>query len=242
MRLLSDLLNILFPSACPVCGSKSDNHLYNPFCTACWNEIKRYEGPACGVCGLPAASAHASICELCLKARPCFLKAIYYGLYDKTEKGALEKAVNLLKFNGIKRLSKPLGSLLAQLQIPRADAIIPVPLYKGRLMERGFNQSALLSTQLSKNMNIPVMLNALKKIKDTPPQTLFSEKNREKRWENVKGAYEAAAGLESLNIILVDDVITTGATIRECSKVLKDAGAESITVVALARSIPAQFC
>lgn len=233
MNSINHLLNLLFPSKCPVCGDVSDSFLYNPICTACWESTERYSGPACKICGIPTTSNQTITCESCIKIRPPFSQVLYYGIYE----GVLREAIHLLKFNGIKRLSKPLGHLLSKLPVPKADAIVPVPLHNKSLIKREFNQTAIIGRYLSKKLNIPMMLNALRKIKETPPQTDVTGKERLK---NVKNAYSASEEIKGLDLLLVDDVITTGATVMECSRTLMNAGANSVTVIALARSMPKQ--
>ena len=225
------LLNLLFPSTCPVCGDASDNHTHNPVCGSCWKGIKRYSGPACLICGLPLVSEYATYCESCIKAPQPFSKIIYYGIYAD----ALRKAIHLLKFKGIKRLARPIAELLSELPIPDADGIVPVPLHSKKLRDREFNQTALIGRRLSRQARIPLLLDVLKKEKATLPQTDVTGKERLK---NVKNTFTTGKSVTGLRLILVDDVITTGATVYECAKVLKEAGAASITVVALARSMP----
>ncbi|BCB95093.1 hypothetical protein JZK55_00150 [Dissulfurispira thermophila] len=140
-----------------------------------------------------------------------------------------------MKFNGVKRLSGPLSLMLSELPIPKADGIIPVPLHPNRLYKREFNQTASISRHLSKNLKIPLMIDVLKKIKETPPQTDVSGKER---FKNIRNAFKVCREINGMNLLLIDDVITTGATIRECSKVLIKAGAKSVVVIALARSMP----
>ncbi|MBI3592787.1 MAG: ComF family protein [Nitrospirae bacterium] len=231
--MFSKVLNLLFPSKCPVCGNKSDSSLYNPLCTACWGVIERYSGPACGICGIPTTSHYTTICESCLKTRPPFSKILYYGIYD----GALKESIHLLKFKGIKRLSKPLGLRLSELPVPEADGIIPVPLHQNSLRQREFNQTSAISRHLSKELNILLMPDVLKKDRETPPQTYVDGKGRLK---NVKGVFSVSGDIKGLDLLLVDDVITTGATVRECARVLVKAGAKKVTVLALARSMPKQ--
>jgi len=227
---LSRLLNLLFPSRCPLCGNISNSYIYNPICTHCWGFIKKYDGPACRICGIPTISDQTIICESCVKGQP-FSKILYYGLYE----GTLRKAIHLLKFNGLKRLSKPLCSLLIKLPLPEADIIIPVPLHLKRLREREFNQTALIGYQLSKELGIPMITNCLTKVKETPAQTSLK---RDERLKNVKKTFTALKSMDSKNVLLIDDVITTGATVKECSDVLMTAGAKSIVVLALAHSTP----
>lgn len=239
--MLSTLLNVLFPSRCPVCDTQSDSHEHNPFCTACWNGIERYTGPACRCCGIPTVSRQTTHCESCTEDAPPFARILYYGIYE----GALKEAVHLLKFGGLRRLSGPLGSLLAAAYdapfIPSegdercVEGIIPVPLSPARLREREFNQTALLSSTLSKRLGIPLFLDVLAKSREVPPQT---EVRGRERLKNIKNAFTVTGDVTGKRVLLVDDVITTGATVRECAKVLRKSGAESVTVVALARSLP----
>ncbi|MDI6801682.1 MAG: ComF family protein [Thermodesulfovibrionales bacterium] len=228
-----NLLNLLFPSKCPVCGNHSDSYLYSPICKNCWSGIERYTGPSCGICGTPTVSPHTTTCGNCLKSRPLFSKVLYYGIYD----GILKEAIHLLKFNGVKRLSKPLGFLLSELPLPQANGIVSVPLHHSRLWKREFNQTASISRFLSKKLKIPLMPDVIRKIKDTPLQTDVTGKER---FQNLKNAFSVSGNVSGLELLLVDDVITTGATVRECAKALKKAGAKSITVAALARSMPKQ--
>lgn len=225
------MLNLLFPSKCPLCESTSDNHLHNPVCSKCWSSIERYSGPSCEVCGIPTASPHTTICESCLSKKPPFSKVLYYGIYT----GALKKTIHLLKFNKLKRLSSPLCLLLNSLPIPEVDGIVPVPLHLKRLRQREFNQTANISRYLSKELKVPLMLNVLEKVRKTPPQTDIPGKERLK---NVKNSFRSSENITGLRLLLVDDVITTGATVKESAKALIDSGAKEVVVVALARSMP----
>jgi len=228
---LSGLLNLLFPSRCPVCDKPSDSYLYNPVCSDCWSQIQKYSGPACNVCGIPSVSQHITICEACFKTKQPFSKILYYGLYE----GTLRKSIHLLKFSGIKRLAKPLSRLLLSLPTPKADLIIPVPLHLKRLREREFNQTALIGYCLSKELKIPIKIDNLIKTKETPPQTSLG---RKERLLNVKKAFTSFENVANTDILLIDDVITSGATVSECSASLTKAGAKSVTVLALAHSTP----
>jgi ComF family protein len=145
--------------------------------------------------------------------------------------------VSQLKYHKRRALARPLAGLMAGMQIPDADAIVPVPLFKRRLSRREYNQSALLAAHLSKSTGIPMLLNRLCKIKDTPPQVGLSATQRKK---NLKGAFAVrrTGGITGRRILLVDDVITTGATVAECSSALIKAGATEVHAVALAHGAP----
>jgi len=227
--LIPKLLNFLYPSKCPVCGNETDVSGFAPICGQCWQGIKRYTGPSCMVCAAPLVSEYAEVCGQCIKNPPMFSRVITCGLYEET----LSEAINQFKFYGIKRLAKPLAELLLGLDLPEMDGIVPVPLSIKGLRERGFNQSLLVARVLSKKMRIPLLMDTLFKIKETPPQIGLSAKER---LSNIRKAFMVKGKIEGLRLFLVDDVMTTGATVTECSKVLKKAGAKEVIVLTLARA------
>jgi ComF family protein len=152
-----------------------------------------------------------------------------FGLYS----GALAEAIHLLKFSGLRRLARPLGKFFAELPIPVMDAIVPVPATGRTLRDRGFNQTLLLSRSLSRHLRIPVHMNLLIKKKETLPQIGLGARERA---GNLKNSFEVRGRLNSQRLVLLDDVMTTGATVRECAKTLRKAGAREVVVVTLARS------
>lgn len=178
---------------------------------------------------MPVASEHARLCSGCFARRPDFSSTFCFGLYA----GALREAISLLKFSGIRRLARPLGKLLVELPIPRFDGIVPVPVTKRALKERGFNHTVLLGRGVSKSIDIPLFMDALYKKKETPPQVGLGAKER---LSNLKNAFEVFGSVTGKRLLLLDDVMTTGATVRECSRVLMKAGAKDVIVVTLARS------
>jgi competence protein ComFC len=227
--LISGFLNILYPSQCPACGNPSDAFHYSPICSSCWSTIKRFAGPSCAICALPCVSEYVTVCGQCMKKKPPFSKAIFYGIYD----GVLAEAISQMKFYGLKRLSKPLGTLLLNCELPVIDGILPVPLSVKGLRERGFNQSLLMAKVLSKNLQVPLFMDILSKKKETLPQIGLSKKERS---TNLKKAFEVKGDIKGLRLLLIDDVMTTGATVTECSKVLMNAGAQEVIVLTLARA------
>ena len=160
---------------------------------------------------------------------PPFSKVITYGLYEDI----LAEAINQLKFHGLKRFSKTLGKLLLNLDLPETDGIVPVPMTIKRLRERGFNQSLLIARIIAKDTGITLFMDILVKKKETPPQIGLSAKER---LLNLKNAFEVKDTIKGLRLLLVDDVMTTGATVTECSKVLMKAGAQEVIVLTLARA------
>ncbi len=170
------------------------------------------------------------ICGECIKDRPFFKTSITYGLYE----GLLKRAIHLLKYCGLRGLAKPLSGLLAEMPVPEAQIIIPVPPDIKRLKARGFNHSSLIARELSKRLSIPLELDGLIKVKSTAQQVNLK---REERLRNMRGAFRALRDFRGKRILLVDDVITTGATASECARALLRAGAEEVYLVAVARSV-----
>ncbi len=185
------------------------------------------------MCGEPLASGHGITCGECLADKPAFTKAYSYGLFE----GALKEAIHSYKFSAIRRLAPPLADLVLSMGLPPVDAVAAVPLTKSRLLERGFNQSMLIAREIARRTGARLLPHALEKVKDTPAQAGL---NRKERILNLKGAFICGAkdknSVSGRTVLLVDDVITTGATARECAKTLVRAGAGEVYVAALART------
>jgi ComF family protein len=166
---------------------------------------------------------------LCRGGRRGFDEAYCYGAYE----GTLRKLIHLLKYSGMRKLAHPLGGLLAD-ALPRDkqfDAVTAVPLHWRRRWQRGFNQSELLGKAIARRRGIPV-IHALRRGWSTPAQAGLSNAQRR---ENVAGAFRARRRVAGMRILLVDDVMTTGATAGACARALKKAGAKSVSLLALAR-------
>ena len=227
--IIPGIANFIYPSVCPVCGSQTDSLSRAPFCQKCWDSIKRFEGPSCRICGVPIVSAHADRCGHCLEHLPAYEKAVSFGLYDS----ALAVAIHHFKFFGVRSLSGPLAELLAFYDTSGLDAVSPVPLTPAGLRNRGFNQALLLAHRLSKKRRLPLVMDALQKVIDTPPQVGLSAQDRA---ANVKKAFSCTDEVRGLNMLLIDDVMTTGATVNACSGQMLRAGARSVRVLTLARA------
>jgi ComF family protein len=152
-----------------------------------------------------------------------------FGIYDNV----LAAAINRYKFYGIKRLHRPLGKFLLEFQIPEIDAIVPVPLSIKGLRDRGFNQALLISKIVSDHFKTPMIIDGLIKHKDTHAQIGLSAKERA---ANLKGVFITRRDFKGMRLMLIDDVMTTGATANECSKQLLKAGAKEVVVMTLARA------
>jgi len=229
------LLNLIIPSRCPSCNRVTDNMRYSPFCTDCWRSLTHDRGAKrCLTCGIALPSDYSFKCITCIRERPYYKKVYVFGDYS----GTLKTAINLLKFERVRRLSVPLGRLLCSLPLPSVDLLLPVPLSKERLIQRGFNQSQLLCRTLSRELSVPLDTGLLIKPRDIRPQSLLS---REERLKNPRGAFSVirpGGRFPPRRVVIVDDVMTTGATINECARVLIRAGVEEVHGAVLARTRP----
>ena len=225
--------SLLFPPLCPLCKGFVEK---TGFCGACISGFKKIEGPICGICGIPFASENSPnhTCGECIKNKAPFVKARSAYQYE----GKILDAIHLFKYNADLGLALPLSELTARAldfgEKEKPDIITPVPLHRKRLKKRGFNQSLILARHLAKILGVSeVDCLHLERIRHTLPQTNLRERERR---INVKGAFSVKdpSPFKNKRVLLVDDVLTTGATVRECSKVLKKAGAE-VFIVTLAR-------
>jgi len=227
--MLNAIVSLFFPPSCPVCGKEGGSGI----CPTCMKGIRPIQPPLCTLCGAPFVSAALAehLCGGCMKSERSFSIARSAGLYE----GTLLEAIHLLKYRGRTPLARPLASILAvTVDCAGYDIITPVPLHRKRLQERGFNQSLLLARYLAKVARLSLDYVNLRRIRATAPQTGLQ--GRERRG-NVKGAFSVknSAPFTGKRVLLVDDVYTTGATVTECSGVLKAAGAREVGVLTLAR-------
>ncbi|GAB5046018.1 ComF family protein [Thermodesulfovibrio sp. TK110] len=199
-----------------MCNKKS-YWRYSPFCESCWNKIEGFTTHR-----ITAGKFHNDFWKY-IDSLNCF------GVYE----GILKEAIHCFKYSGIKRVGKELGRLLSLITPPEVEILIPVPLHINKLRHREFNQSAILAKECAKAWKIPLSLTILVKVKDTPDQASLEAKDR---WSNVKNVYAVAQSIKGLKIGVIDDVVTTGATLMECAKVLKKAGAKEIHGITLARA------
>jgi ComF family protein len=229
------LLSAVFPSHCALCRAFVEKSRDRGICPACWARIPRVPRPFCLCCGLPLPAHEDLRCGLCRTHPPLFATARAYGLYQQE----LRELIHLFKFGGRQDLANPLGLRMASAYDPLpADSlppvVIPVPLHPKRLRRRGFNQAELLAGTAARILDLPVYSHGLKRKKDTLPQSGLSDRQR---LENVQAAFEVKTffPISGRRVLLVDDVLTTGATLNACSKVLLAAGAARVDVLTLAR-------
>jgi ComF family protein len=230
-------LDLLYPALCPVCDAVLGAGRRDPLCGACWDAVERIAPPVCARCGLPFATfdpapAVAVTCEACARATPPFDRARAAAVFG----GPLREAVHALKFRGARGLARPLAALVldtpAAAALDGADALVPVPLAPARQRERGFNQATLIAEALGGARGVPVRPRWLRRQRPTLAQTDLTAAERRR---NVAGAFAASPAVAGRDVLVVDDVFTTGATVAECARTLRSAGARRVEVLTVAR-------
>lgn len=208
-------------------------------CSACSQDLVPINGPLCSVCGIPISTKmhekdkqnNKSLCEACKQDLPPWSQVAYYGLYN----GKLRDAVLALKYSGTLHLAALFSDLLYEASkcLPSPDLLVPVPLSEERLKKRGFNQALEIGKLLAAKSAFDLNISSLRRIKNIPPQEELSA--NERKW-NVKDAFQASSDVKGASIWLLDDVMTTGSTLTECSRTLLNAGAKNISVLFVART------
>jgi ComF family protein len=242
------LLSVLFPSHCRLCQTPLTHMSRLPVCRACLESIRPVEGPRCAACGERLVSAHliserdgTPLCLMCRQNEPAFVRASAYGSYD----GGLRELVHLLKYERVRPAAGVLGRMLAEVVADVAEAfgpeppvIMAVPLHASKIRQRGFNQSELIARAMLKlrpaALDVKLNTAALVRHRSTESQTGLTPPQRR---ENVRGAFKVVASdqITGRDILLIDDVFTTGTTASECARVLRRAGAVRVFVATVAR-------
>ena len=235
-KSLGKLIDIIFPKLCPVCNSPLQIPSNAPLCKGCFSNIEKNLGPKCTICDEPfsAKSANSHICGRCLKEPPYFNRAYSLFLYN----GAIEALIKGFKYRKDFSCLNALITLCKKEKVLEhfkdVHVILPVPLHRNKLKKRGFNHSYLIAKRLFPTKK--VASNLVIKIVDNKPQMSLPAK---KRAENIKGVFliEDKTYLKKYkNYLIVDDIMTTGATVNEVAKVLKRGGASKIFVLTIART------
>lgn len=242
VELSLQALRFIFPVDCTACGRTLSTDPVPFFCRDCWHRIVPFRRPSCVGCGQPFVSEAATSytpdrhCQDCEERPPAFERAWTLFPYIPP----LQDAIRLFKYRGKIALARPLAALMMT-ALPdnlETDLIMPVPLHSTRLRTREFNQSLLLADHVARHLTRPVSANNLIRKVATDPQTTLS---RQARLRNLRKAFAIREPHEIVDrrILLIDDVFTTGTTVNECAKTLKKAGAASVTVLTLARTVDA---
>jgi ComF family protein len=232
---LDTLVNFALPSRCAGCATIVDE--IDTFCPACWPMLQFLRG-GCETCGIPLESTAAEQCAPCLAQPPVIDRTRSAMAYDDMSRQIALK----LKYGRKVALARTMARYMAQLRSGQDDAlIVPVPLHRRRLWGRGFNQAALISRHLSRSWALPVADRLLVRTRHTASLKGLSHGQRQRA---VGGAFAVAdpAQVAGRTVILVDDVLASGATSENCARVLKRAGAARVELVSWARVVrPGRF-
>jgi ComF family protein len=237
-RVLQKMLDILYPRMCPICGGMSDR-AGRHICWKCFSALpfNTVDKPHCVRCGkVPEGDVAADfLCDACRLETPAFDLA-RTALPFHSEARDL---IHILKYKKGIWISNDLADILegcarAHFNVGDIDLVLPVPLSPLKFRKREYNQSALLAKRLSKHLDIPCRPALLERVRDTPTQTHLTVSGRK---NNVKGAFSVTdpPSVRARTILVVDDVMTTGATLGEIAATLKAAGAWRVWALALAR-------
>jgi len=224
---LDGLLDVFFPPRCVACAEVLPTPGF--FCADCAPLLLETPSVHCERCGEPGQFEGAR-CPRCTQSVPSFDRA--YAPFE--HEGSLAKAIHRFKYEGRSELSKPLAQLMASgeaAQLP--GTVCPMPLHASRYRERGYDQATLLAVEVAKVLGRPYDDSLLTRERATVHQVGLSELERD---ANVRGAFAASSAARGQRLVLIDDVLTTGATAREAARVLKEAGAAKVCVLTLARA------
>ncbi|NTV50712.1 MAG: ComF family protein [Geobacteraceae bacterium] len=236
-QLFHALLDVFLPPLCHICHSFIPNAGRLHICQTCRDSLPLVSSPLCPVCGIPFIGTGGDHrCSACLRNPPHFDAARAHFLYE----GPIRDLIHSFKYNRKTHLRNPLALLaLEGMNLFLADKnlhlIVPVPLHRSRLQQRGFNQAVLLGKTISRQLSLPITPNALIRSRPTEPQIDLTAAQRR---VNVKGAFTVSKPDQVVGkrILLLDDVMTTGSTMDECAKELKKAGADVVIAATIART------
>lgn len=231
------LVATVYPPCCVLCGSAGFDQM--DICARCYRDLPRIEA-ACSRCAIPIAAktGDALLCGQCLRKPPAFDHSI--SLFSYRDDAI--KLIHQLKFNEKLANARLLGYMLAQAvdanTTDRPDCIVPVPLYWKRMRQRGFNQSLEMARVVGRVCDISVNSQSLVRVRDTPSQTGL---NKTQRHQNTRGAFELRDAFDAEHVALLDDVVTTTATVNELARLLKTAGVRRVDVWSIARAVSPTF-
>lgn len=235
--ILAALAHVAFPPRCPACRAGVEEE--GALCQECWSRLHFIAAPHCALCGYPFeySMPPGMLCGFCIADPPPFLRARSVLRYDEGSKGLILG----LKYADRTERAPLFARWMARAgadMLGQVDVIIPVPLDPRRLLTRRFNQAVLLARGLMLQTRLGMLLNALKRRRKSGSQRGLSRSEREK---NVKTAFyvpvSKRAEIKGKRVLLVDDVMTTGATARACARALRRAGAAEVQVLTIARAV-----
>ena len=236
MRHLRAVLDFLYPPRCPACRRRTEAPA---FCPGCRGRILPARSPLCSACGLPFnGQGPDHLCANCHLHPPGFRQARARAAFDGHQPSPLVEVLARFKYGRDITMAAVLAGFLVE-QLPMTlyhDLVVPIPLHRDRLRWRGFNQALPLARAIARKGTCPVDPFVLARRRSTPPQVGLGAADRRR---NVKGAFVVRnrEQVQDRTILLVDDVMTTGATAHECARVLRAAGARHVDAIVLARAL-----
>lgn len=240
-RFAGALTSVVFPAGCLLCDALLTHGRRIPLCETCLASFQRITPPICCICGQSFQVAAEPgegepVCLDCMEGKFRFQLARSFGVYE----GALARAIVLLKYERIEPLGSFFARRLSELvrsdpSLLSADTVVPVPLHRQKHRDRGYNQVDLFARPLARRLHKPYRPILLMRSRPRPEKRLLSQ---EERWEAVRGAFVMRRGgrVDNLRILLLDDVMTTGATLDACARTLREAGASSVLALTIARA------
>ena len=224
----------LYPAKCRACDDFLGVASVPYICANCWQDVQFLEPPWCDICGTPGVDG---LCDACAISPPRYGKLRTIALYQTT----LQQAIHLFKFQKKKAFARHLIQLMnahipSDCSIAAYDFVLPIPIHKKRLRERGFNQATLLADGIAKVEGVPVLTDVLVRKRHTVAQSSLDSAARQ---QNIVGAFEVRNPniISGKQLLVVDDVFTTGATIGEAVSELWTADPAEIDVLTLARTL-----
>ncbi len=239
--LIKGLIEIIYPKNCIICKNsvKTKAGIDDFICLKCWGKIKKNLPPFCLCCGrhLEKNNPAKNICPACIKTPLHFDRAFSPCIYEEI----IRNLIHEFKYFGRDYLGKTLSKIMIEfireydLPMQYIDTVIPIPLHKTKLREREFNQAQVLSGNIAREFDKKHLLNALKRCRPTQRQ---AELKNSRRFENINNSFsfDPRHSVQGENVLLVDDILTTGATASEAARILKNAGANIVFVMTLART------
>ncbi len=224
-RVSKGFLDLLWPPFCAICGGRTKS---GPVCERCSAAMTKIGEKFCPECGSPITG------DFCSRHRdavyPQFLPAFDFG--DR-----VRELIHKLKYSGRRDIGRFFGDIILGLEQAdpiwgRIDGLLPVPLHKLRMRDRGYNQSEIIAEPISKATGIPMFSKSIKRVRNTSSQTKLNAKERE---NNIAGAFMVSERLTGKKLAIIDDVITTGATTKELASAIKQAGGEVVCAMCVAR-------
>jgi ComF family protein len=235
----SALLDLLLPPACATCGRPRREHEADLVCGACWLRAVELPRPRCDRCGHPVNTTRRAVpCAWCTLLPP-YVRAVRSAF--ALPGGAAESIVHAFKYGGWSAIAEPMARRMGALRFPHdveseRAGVVPVPLAASRRRERGYNQSELLAAGLARAWNLPLRTDLLARTRATKTQTRLTPGERQRNVANAFRSLADRGSLRGLHLVLVDDVVTTAATLNACAAALHEGGVRIVSFVTFGRA------